>query len=99
MTTIWQSKKEDRRDSGNQEKTEYAATVWQLRLKDEVHFLLKCKEFDKTRKAYFDKLSEATPDFKELDDTSKLRIILGEGNTAHLGAQYLTACHNLRDGE
>ena len=65
----------------------------------EVHFLLKYKKFDKTRKTYFDKLSLATPDFKELDDISKLRIILGEGNTAHLGAQYVTACPNLRDGE
>nr|WPH61295.1 reverse transcriptase [Somniosus microcephalus] len=62
----------------------------------EMHFLLKCEKFNTSRNILFNKLSQTTPDFKELDDLSKLRLVLGEGDRPYLGAKYVTTCHNLR---
>ena len=38
-------------------------------------------------------------DFKELNNQSKLKILLGEGDRAYLAAHYISACHNLKDSE
>ena len=37
------------------------------------------------------------PNFTKLDDSKKQQTVLGEGHAADLVAQYVTACHKLRD--
>ena len=65
----------------------------------ERHFLLQCKTFEETRNIYFNKFTSVIPGFKELNELSKLKLVLGERDRAYLSAQYVSACHNLRDSE
>ena len=62
-----------------------------------MHFLLKCEKFNETRDIYFEKFSSIISDFKEMNDLSKLKILLGD--RAYLAAQCISTCHNLRDSE
>ena len=48
-----------------------------------MHFLLQCEKFNETRNIYFDKFNSITSDFKELNDQSTLKILLG-GDRANL---------------
>ena len=63
------------------------------------YFLLQCKTFSEIRNIYFNKFNSVTSDFKELNELSKLKILLGEGDRTDLTAQYISTCHNLRDSE
>ena len=65
----------------------------------EMHFLLQCEKFNYTKNIHLKKSGVIISDFKELNDKSKLRIPLGEGDRAYLAAQYISTCHNLRDSE
>ena len=65
----------------------------------EMHFLLQCEELDEIRNTYFSKFSSKITNFNDLNDLAKLKVLLGEGDWAYLAAQYVSACHNLRDGE
>ena len=72
---------------------------WTGEVETEMHFLLKCETFNHIRNIYFNKFNSVISHFQELDELSLLRILLGEGDRAYLAAQYISACHNLRDSE
>ena len=63
----------------------------------EAHFILKCGKYNDIRLEYYRKFELLIPNFTVLDDYDKQNILLGEGPAAHLAAQYVTACHKLRD--
>ncbi len=48
---------------------------------------------------YFNKLNSVISGFTELNDLSKLKILLGEEDKAYLAPQYVSTYHNLRDSE
>lgn len=62
-----------------------------------MHFLLKCDKYNNIRAEYFKKFDLLIPNFTKLDDNKKQQILLGEKHAANLAAQYVTACHKLRD--
>ena len=64
-----------------------------------MHFLLRCEAFEEIRENYFTKFSSKITNFSYLNDTDKFKIVLGEGDHAYLAAQYILACHTLRDSE
>ncbi|KAF7665457.1 hypothetical protein LDENG_00143140 [Lucifuga dentata] len=49
----------------------------------EMHFLLKCNKYKHIRIEYFNKLNSIIPNFTELHDSEKLKIVLGEGHEGH----------------
>ena len=65
----------------------------------EMHFLLQCEAFKDTRNLYFNKFNHIIPNFKDLNETSKINFLLGEGDRTYLAAQYVQTCHNLRGSE
>ena len=44
-----------------------------------------------------DKFSITIKNFSSLSNDQKLAVLLGEGPTALIAAQYIAACHELRD--
>ena len=63
----------------------------------EEHFLLHFKKYDILRQIYFTKLQIHIPDFADMEHKDKLAILLVEGPSAALAAQYVLKFHNLRD--
>ena len=67
------------------------------KVETEEHFFLHCKKYDILRQIYFTKLQTYIPDFSDMEHKDKISILLGEGPSAALAAQYVLKCHNLRD--
>ena len=63
----------------------------------EEHFLLHCGKYKQIRESLFPKLHNAVPSFPSLNNRDKMAILLGEGPTAAMAAQYILQCHELRD--
>ena len=69
------------------------------KVETEEHFLLHCKKYENLRQTFFTNLKQSIPNFEDILDNDKLAIILGEGPSAALAAQYVLKCHNLRDSK
>ncbi len=63
----------------------------------EMHFLLKCDKYRYVRVEYFQRFNLLIPDFSMPDENNELCILLREGHAAQLAAQYVTACHRIKD--
>ena len=57
---------------------------WTGEVETEMHFLLQCETFNETRNIYLNNFSSLISDFNELNDQSKLNILLGEADRTHL---------------
>ncbi|MGH0139858.1 UNVERIFIED_CONTAM: hypothetical protein FKN15_039709 [Acipenser sinensis] len=62
-----------------------------------MHFLLQCNKYAQTRDKFFKEIIISLPHFPQMTNPEKLAVMLGEGHTAPLAAQYVAACQNLRD--
>ena len=61
----------------------------------ETGILLQRKNFYEIRNIYFNKFNSVISDFKELNDLSTLKILLGEGDRRHVAVQYFCAWQEL----
>ncbi|MGH0170434.1 UNVERIFIED_CONTAM: hypothetical protein FKN15_058820 [Acipenser sinensis] len=63
-----------------------------------MHFLLSCPKYTELRERYIPQFKKQMAEFNLLSTSNKVPILLGEEKrTANLAAQYVSACHNLRD--
>ena len=67
-------------------------------IETELHFLIQCDKYQLIRELFFPKFIQIYPNFPAIPDTEKLQILLGEERScAKMAAQYVAACHSLRD--
>uniref|UniRef100_A0A0E9XKN1 Uncharacterized protein n=1 Tax=Anguilla anguilla TaxID=7936 RepID=A0A0E9XKN1_ANGAN len=64
-----------------------------------MHSPLTCTKYLQIRKKYFQKLSQIINYFNFKSKEEKCAVLLGEGSTAPIAAEFISACHNLRDSE
>ncbi len=63
----------------------------------EEHFLLHCPKYHHLRQIFFPKFTRNIQNFENMKNTKKMSILLGEGSSAALAAQFVFSCHDLRD--
>ena len=59
------------------------------------HFLLSCPKYLSIQNQYFPKFTVQNIKFEHQSEPNQIKITLGEEEVA---AQYISACHNLREG-
>jgi hypothetical protein len=66
------------------------------KVETEEHFLYIVKDIGILRQIYCTKLQIYIPDFADMEHKDKIAVLLGEGPSAALAAQYVLKCHNLK---
>ncbi|XP_056588353.1 uncharacterized protein LOC130408891 [Triplophysa dalaica] len=69
-------------------------------METELHFLTECPKYKDIREHYYPKINHIFPQFNSLNQTQKLRFILGEeAKCCHVAARYVSSCDLLRDSQ
>ena len=70
------------------------------KVETELHFLTECSKIQPVRTKYFPKFKHKHPEFDNMTDINKIPLLLGEHiESCSLAAEYVSACHTLRDSE